>query len=82
MKTLTFITLFFFAGLYLSAQIQVKKDSTGNFVYAEKIVYCDSVTGLTLRLKSGEKVPVFTTSAGAYYVISADKKRRLYLNLK
>lgn len=70
-------------GASLSAQICVKKDSTGNFVYSEKPVYCDSITGKTLTLKNGEKIPVYITPAGAYYIIPDGKKfRRIYLNQK
>lgn len=68
----------------ITAQICVKKDSTGNFVYSEKPAYCDSITGLTLTLKDGTtKIPVYITSSGAYYIISDGKKfRRIYLNVK
>ena len=68
----------------ITAQICVKKDSTGNFVYSEKPVYCDSITGMTLTLKDGKtKIPVYITSGGSYYIISDSKKyRRIYLNQK
>jgi hypothetical protein len=70
MKKAILIALIAF-GMKAGAQTRIEKQADGNF---REVATPPKNTGKTLTTKDGDKLPVYVTKSGKYYVIRTSKK--------
>jgi hypothetical protein len=67
----TLLIAFMLIGMKAGAQTKVIREPDGNF---REVATPPKDTGKTLTTKDGEKLPVYVTESGKYYVVRTSKK--------